>query len=790
MKIELKNKQFIIDGKSTIIMAGEIHYYRLHKCDWQNRIDLLKEAGFNAVATYIPWCVHEQKEGDIDVTGIYKDQYDLIGFLKLCVENDLYVIARPGPFVMAEMINDGIPTWVSKKFPEVLPVTWDNNKATTVTHDYTNPDFLAASKTWIDVIIDVLKQTCMDKLISIQIDNEIGMLSWVSNCPDLTEVVIKDFTNYLNENNLASTYDFDINDMSVAIDKFRSPEESYIIEMHEQYGDYSRIRFKNYIHTITSWYEEAGITNVPFAINIHGTGAGKLYGYPIGLSQLYKAFDNDDRFYTGSDIYFHEIDIAQLPDTTMTNLMTECLNTTNQPLSSLEYSSSNGDYGFDFGARISASNFSLRTRLMLGQNNKLFNFYLFTGGFNDYLNEPIGDGVDRIATTGEYHGYGVPVTPTGEKNYFYNKVKEVGTLFTNLSDQLGDAFQEKDNLAIAFIPDYFKTEYCYNNDKVRQKIANIERFRSNAMLETLVRYLNMRSIQPNCINIQDNEIETEVLAIASASYMSSEIQTKLVKFIENGGKLYIQGTPPIYDMLGNSCTILIDFLGLSINENPTVLKPRIAGVPSGPCEGLVQTFMYDIIPVTVTKKHEPLMLTHGTSEMTSVYINDNMKVVGIFNHFRCDLQFYDKIMELLEVKPVLNIDQPNHGIVATSMAGSKANFINVLNMDDVSYEFGIEYNGQQLFSNLSIGSLEGILIPINVELTNAKVNIATCDIYEYNEKEITFRLPSGKTYIELEYNGEIEVNSYGVEITKENNKYIINKQDRLFSEEFIKVGLK
>ena len=40
-------------------MAGEVHYFRLHREDWADRLDKLVESGCDAVASYMPWLVHE-----------------------------------------------------------------------------------------------------------------------------------------------------------------------------------------------------------------------------------------------------------------------------------------------------------------------------------------------------------------------------------------------------------------------------------------------------------------------------------------------------------------------------------------------------------------------------------------------------------------------------------------------------------------------------------------------------------------------------------------------------------
>ena len=55
----------------------------------------------------------------------------------------------------------------------------------------------------------------------------------------------------------------------------------------------------------------------------------------------------------------------------------------------------------------------LKTRLCLAQGNRLINYYLFAGGINPPLDEPVGDGNDRISFTGERHGTAAPVGPGG-----------------------------------------------------------------------------------------------------------------------------------------------------------------------------------------------------------------------------------------------------------------------------------------------------------------------------------------------------------------------------------------
>ena len=61
--IEIADRQILIDGEPRMILCGEIHYFRLRRDEWQDRIDKLQAAGCNAVASYIPWLCHEPGEG-------------------------------------------------------------------------------------------------------------------------------------------------------------------------------------------------------------------------------------------------------------------------------------------------------------------------------------------------------------------------------------------------------------------------------------------------------------------------------------------------------------------------------------------------------------------------------------------------------------------------------------------------------------------------------------------------------------------------------------------------------
>lgn len=102
---------FILEGKPFVIKAAELHYPRIPKEYWDQRIKLCKALGMNTICLYTFWNVHEPKEGEFDFSG----QNDLREFIKLCEENGMKVILRPGPYVCAEWEMGGLPWWLLKK---------------------------------------------------------------------------------------------------------------------------------------------------------------------------------------------------------------------------------------------------------------------------------------------------------------------------------------------------------------------------------------------------------------------------------------------------------------------------------------------------------------------------------------------------------------------------------------------------------------------------------------------------------------------------------------------------
>lgn len=97
-----------IGGEVVPLYAGSVHYWRLDPRDWRACLQAVKDLGMRLVDTYIPWGVHETSPGHYEL-GQRDPQRDVAAFLRLAHELGLYVIARPGPHINAELTTFGIP---------------------------------------------------------------------------------------------------------------------------------------------------------------------------------------------------------------------------------------------------------------------------------------------------------------------------------------------------------------------------------------------------------------------------------------------------------------------------------------------------------------------------------------------------------------------------------------------------------------------------------------------------------------------------------------------------------
>jgi beta-galactosidase GanA len=149
---------FKIDGKRTYIWSGEFHYFRLPSPDlWLDIFQKMKAAGFNAASLYFDWDYHSPAPGVYDFTGVR----DLDKLLDEAQQAGIYVIARPAPYINAEVDSGGLPGWLTTK--------QENNRSA-------DPNFLKYSDEWMTQIDRILARHQLTNgtgpVIAYQVENE------------------------------------------------------------------------------------------------------------------------------------------------------------------------------------------------------------------------------------------------------------------------------------------------------------------------------------------------------------------------------------------------------------------------------------------------------------------------------------------------------------------------------------------------------------------------------------------------------------------------------------------
>jgi len=108
-------ESFLLDGKPIQIRSGEMHPQRIPKAYWRQRIQMAKAMGLNTIAFYTMWNDFEQADGSFDFKS---GNRDIAGFIKICQEEGMWVLFRPGPYVCGEWDFGGIPSRLLK-YPDL-----------------------------------------------------------------------------------------------------------------------------------------------------------------------------------------------------------------------------------------------------------------------------------------------------------------------------------------------------------------------------------------------------------------------------------------------------------------------------------------------------------------------------------------------------------------------------------------------------------------------------------------------------------------------------------------------
>ncbi|KAI8625659.1 glycoside hydrolase family 35 protein [Xylariaceae sp. FL1651] len=127
-----------INGERVMIFSGEVHPFRLPVPSlWIDVFQKVKALGFNCVSFYVDWALLEGKPGNFTAEGVF----DLKPFFEAAQSAGIYLLARPGPYINAEVSGGGFPGWLSR------------NRGALRT---SSPDFLSATDNYVANVAKII----------------------------------------------------------------------------------------------------------------------------------------------------------------------------------------------------------------------------------------------------------------------------------------------------------------------------------------------------------------------------------------------------------------------------------------------------------------------------------------------------------------------------------------------------------------------------------------------------------------------------------------------------------
>ena len=151
--------QFLLNEEPVMFFSGEIHPSRIPREYWQDRLQMVRAMGMNAISIYMFWNVHEPYPGQY----YFEGNADIAEFVRLAQQEGLWVMLRPSPYVCAEWEFGGYPWWLLKE--EDLKVRSKD------------PRFIDAYRNYVHEVATQLTPLLIENggpIIMVQIENEYG----------------------------------------------------------------------------------------------------------------------------------------------------------------------------------------------------------------------------------------------------------------------------------------------------------------------------------------------------------------------------------------------------------------------------------------------------------------------------------------------------------------------------------------------------------------------------------------------------------------------------------------
>lgn len=573
MKNSKSEKYFVKNGKPYFLISGEVHYFRINPKLWRNHLRFLKESGANTVSTYIPWDWHEIEESEFDFEGKTNPARNLLRFIELCKEEKLEMIVKPGPYILAEYKNQGLPVWLLKKLSKnAFALDENGNIISPDLVSYLSDEFLEYVMKWYDKVLPIIDKFQINKngpISMMQVCNEIGVFQWLSGKIDYNPKVQMLFKNFLIKkyksikylNSVYSTDYSNFEEIKTPSGKIEN-KSGYCI--YYDFHLFFRQYYNDYLSILKNKIRDAGI-KVQLTHNIPGWIYGNASELPMLISTYSEIMKNHPDIIFGLDHIPEFVSFRNAHSDLACNKILQALQP-EAPVWAAEFQAGTREH------QVKAYAKDLETFYFasLAHGMKGFNYYMFSQGIN-----PKGKGF-----YGKTFYFQTALDFNAKKNPLYDSIKKVNSFIRKNETDLVKS-RTKADIAVGIYLPYFYTELT-SSQLLKEKRLDVNKLglyldprfvREEIFFNGLLRALQTLNYNYDAINLQsynlDDLLSYKQLWVVSTEFMDKTTQEVLSEFVLRGGNLVIYPSIPLYDLYLNDCTIIKNKLKLDFKVEPS-----------------------------------------------------------------------------------------------------------------------------------------------------------------------------------------------------------------------------
>lgn len=733
---------YLLNGKPFYLNSGEVHYFRIKASLWEKHLTKLKESGCNTVSTYICWSFHEIKEGTFDFTGKTRPERNILGFLDLAKRLGLWITVKPGPYILAEYLDQGIPRWLIKKHPEIQVMDAWGGFNNPFVSSFMHPTYIKYSLKWYDKILPHLAKRQIQSggnVIQIQVCNEVGLQQWLTGSGDYNPATLVYYYQFLKNKyktiqKLSKVYKTDDTQFSDVIPPSGNTDSKEDFVRFQDWHDFHRWYYAVYLKFLIKEIRQRGI-KLQIYHNIPGWVYGRALEYPVNITLYSEAIKMCPEIVFGVDHIPETINFRNFHDDLIVNKMVKSLQNNRHALFSAEFQAGSREHV----VRTYPKELELFYKASLAHGLQGFNYYMFSQGIN-----PDNGGV------------------FGPKFYWFNMLDAQGNdepllpvaqrMSRLINPHVNKWILSNDHaeLGVVFYKPYYQTEFYYPIfAKVQHLIPHLagldydpKSIRDHFYFEGLLRVLQMQNIDFDMPDIEQMSLKElnkyKQLWVMSLDIMDAKSQKLILNYVKNGGTAIVFPTLPKYDLNLNDCQILRK--GFQIQEKTSIFefdsKTRILNEP--PVSMLSRFNIYS------KKDGKPFAKTMsgkicGISKKVG---KGQVYMLGTAIPYTVEEQIdvYQKIFDLNQIKPQVKTTEKN--IVSLKRQSNEGSFVSLLNYHNESYSIKIKTQDKEgkwiqfpSYGKVDVPHVSGKILPFEWSFKKSGIDLvySTCEIYETND---------------------------------------------------------